>query len=138
MNNPKAIQNLKPFPKGQSGNRAGRPKGARSRSAIIRQLLALKTTLPLKTLEQLQAVFPDLPQALCVEDVVTLLQIDQARRGDTRAYIALMDSAYGRVVKAVEPISPVVQPDAEEDLSHLTADQLRQRLDLLKDREDTD
>lgn len=68
------LDNLNPFQKGESGNPAGRPKGARNRSTIVRELLELNEN----------------------ELKMHLAQIKKAiEKEDTNAYKAVLDSAYG-------------------------------------------
>lgn len=96
------IDNLKPFQKGESGNLAGRPKGTRNRSTILKELLDLND----QELKMHQA------------------QIDKAiELKDTNAYKAVLDSAYGAPVQQIEQTQTTV------DLSDLTTDEIK---DLLK------
>jgi hypothetical protein len=103
------LNNLKPFEKGESGNPAGRPKGAKNRSTIARQWLEVNQSLknPL-TGEQ---------ETMSQEDLMTLALIKKAREGDVTAYKALMDSGYGAPLQQVEqtitelPLFPDVQED---------------------------
>lgn len=68
------LDNLNPFKKGESGNPAGRPKGAKNRSTIVRELLELNEN----------------------ELKMHLAQIKKAiEKEDTNAYKAVLDSAYG-------------------------------------------
>jgi Arc/MetJ-type ribon-helix-helix transcriptional regulator len=68
------LDNLNPFQKGESGNPAGRPKGAKNRSTIVRELLELDEN----------------------ELKMHLAQIKKAiEKEDTNAYKAVLDSAYG-------------------------------------------
>lgn len=90
MPNPENITDKK-FPKGQSGNPNGRPKGSRNRSTVAKQWLevAQKIKNPItgadETLEQ--------------QDIMTLALIKKAREGDVSAYKELMDSAYGKSIQ---------------------------------------
>ena len=95
--------NLKPaWDKGQTGNPNGRPKGARNRSTILKELLDLND----QELKMHQA------------------QIDKAiQLKDTNAYKAVLDSAYGAPVQQIE------QTQTNVDLSELTTDEIK---DLLK------
>jgi hypothetical protein len=106
-------------------NPAGRPKGSRNRSTLVSRFLSTTQTLINPLTGQ--------PEELSVKELMTLQLIRAAWQGNTRAYVALMDSAYGRVAKGEQPTSPLVPPDAAEDLSQLSADQLWQRLNQLKD-----
>ena len=102
-------KNLKHWQKGESGNPAGRPKGAKNRSTIARQWLEVNQSLknPL-TGEQ---------ETMSQEDLMTLALIKKAREGDVAAYKALMDSGYGAPLQQVEqtitelPLFPDVQED---------------------------
>jgi hypothetical protein len=86
--------NLKHWPKGESGNPAGRPKGAKNRSTIARKWLEVNQSLknPL-TGEQ---------ETMSQEDLMTLALIKKAREGDVTAYKALMDSGYGAPLQQIE------------------------------------
>ena len=98
-------ENLKPFPKGVSGNPKGYTKGKKNRSTIIRELLELNDN----ELKMHQA------------------QINKAiEKEDTNAYKAVLDSAYGAPVQQIE------QTNTEIDLSNLTTDELK---DLLNEDE---
>ncbi len=94
--------NLKPaWDKGQSGNPNGRPKGARNRSTILRQLLDFND----QELKMHQA------------------QIEKAiEQKDTNAYKAVLDSAYGAPVQQIE------QTQTNVDLSDLTTDEIKELL----------
>lgn len=75
-----AEKDLKPFPKGVSGNPKGRPKGSRNRSTIIRELLMLDNN----------------------EEAIHNAQIEKAKEGDTGAYKAVLDSAYGMPTQQID------------------------------------
>jgi hypothetical protein len=80
--------NLKPaWQKGQSGNPAGRPKGAQNRSTIARKWLEVN--------EQIKNPITGELETLTQEDIITLAQIKKARNGDSVAYKSIMDSGYG-------------------------------------------
>jgi len=79
--------NLKPFKKGQSGNPNGRPKGSLNRSTIVKRWL--------ETFEQAKNPITGDTESMSQEDIITLALIKKARKGDTAAYKALMDSGYG-------------------------------------------
>jgi|GEM_PF-1242650 len=78
----KRTENLKPWPKGVSGNPAGKTKGVRNRSTIVRELLEAKAT-------------DGLPG--CVVDQLVRAMVMKAGKGDVAAFRELMDSAYGKV-----------------------------------------
>lgn len=86
MPNPQNIEKHK-FEKGESGNPNGRPKGARNRSTIVRQWLEVE--------QKLKNPITGSEEQMNQEDLMTLAQIKKAREGDTQAYKALLDSAYG-------------------------------------------
>lgn len=73
--------------KGQSGNPKGRPKGSKNRSTVARKWL--------EVLERIKNPITGDEEQLSQEDISTLAQIKKARKGDTAAYKALLDSAWG-------------------------------------------
>lgn len=75
------------FQEGKSGNPNGRPKGAKSRSTIAR--------IWLDAMQKQKNPISGNDEDLSQEDIITLQQINKARKGDTNAYNALMNSAYG-------------------------------------------
>ncbi len=75
------------FKKGQSGNPNGRPKGSLNRSTIVKKWLS--------ALEQAKNPISGDSESMSQEDIITLALIKKARKGDTQAYKALMDSGYG-------------------------------------------
>jgi len=101
-------ENLRPaWKKGQSGNPNGRPKGAKNRSTIARKWL--------ETQEKFKNPITGETELLTQEDITTLAQILKARKGDTNAYKALEDSAYGAPIQQIDqniteqPLFPDVQ-----------------------------
>ncbi len=85
---------LYPPQKGYSGNPKGKPKGTKNRSTIAR--------LWLSTEQQYTNPINGETETLSQEDIVTLSQIKLAREGDTSAYKALLDSAYGAPKQEIE------------------------------------
>lgn len=82
-------EDLIPYKKGQSGNPAGRPKGSKNRSTIVKEILSLlvKGENPM-TGEQ---------EWLSNEYRMTASVLLKAiEKGDVNAYNSLMDSAYGK------------------------------------------
>jgi len=75
-------KHLKSWKPGQSGNPAGRPKGALNRSTLVRQLLDAKAT--------------DGGDGSVADQLVRAM-IKKATNGDVNAYRELMDSAYGKI-----------------------------------------
>ena len=87
-------ENLKSWSPGQSGNPKGRPKGSKNRSTIARKWLDSK--------EKFKNPLTGEIELLTQEDINTLAQILKAREGDTPAYKALEDSAYGAPVQQID------------------------------------
>ena len=87
-------ENLKSWSPGQSGNPKGRPKGSKNRSTIARKWLDSK--------EKFRNPLTGEIELLTQEDITTLAQILKAREGDTPAYKALEDSAYGAPVQQID------------------------------------
>jgi hypothetical protein len=80
--------NPKPFVKGQSGNPAGRPKGLRNRSTIVREWM--------EAMERTKNPITGETEELTQADIATLAVLKKARSGDVNAYRELMDSAFGK------------------------------------------
>jgi hypothetical protein len=106
-------KNLKPaWKKGQSGNPKGRPKGSKNRSTIAKKWLEVK--------EKFRNPITGEIEELTQEDITTLAQILKARKGDTNAYKALEDSAYGSPTQQInqtitdQPLFPDVQEDESD------------------------
>ncbi len=96
-------ENIKPVKKGDPGrNPNGRPKGSLNRSTIVRKFLATGAVLPKDMFQKLAEVFPKVKEKLTAEELITLAQIARASKGDTHAYKALMDSAYGAPKQEIE------------------------------------
>lgn len=89
--------NLIPFKPGQSGNPKGRPKGAKSRSTVIKRWL--------EAMDKGKNPMTGEVENMSVEDKMTLALIGKALKGDTQAYKALMDSAYGQPKQEIEEVS---------------------------------
>jgi hypothetical protein len=100
--------------KGESGNPAGRPKGAKNRSTIARQWLDVS--------QNIKNPITGESEQLSQEDIMTLALIKKAREGDVGAYKALMDSGYGAPVQQIE------QRIEEVDLSGLTTEEIKELL----------
>jgi len=82
------------FKPGQSGNPNGRPKGAKSRSTVIKRWL--------EAMDKGKNPMTGEVEEMSVEDKMTLALIGKALKGDTQAYKALMDSAYGQPKQEIE------------------------------------
>lgn len=87
MVNKKSLENLKPFEKGNNKNPIGRIQGSRNRSTIARKWL--------EAFEQVKNPITGEIDSLSQEDIITLAMIKKARKGDSQAYRALMDSGFG-------------------------------------------
>lgn len=81
------LDNLKPFEQGESGNPAGRPKGSKNRSTIVKELLEYAS--------KQKNVLTGEQETLTQEQAITLAMLLKAGKGDVNAYKALMDSCYG-------------------------------------------
>lgn len=89
------IQNLKPFPPGVSGNPNGRPVGKRNFSTIFaaaveRYAIEYLATVNAKRVKNKEKALTMEEAALDPEAEMVMAQIDKARKGDTRAFEALM------------------------------------------------
>lgn len=80
----------------ENRNMNGRPKGSKNRSTVAKNILQLVAKCPKDLDSELKKIFEMMPKKMCVEDVMTLVQANKAIiDGDTNAYKAIMDSAYG-------------------------------------------
>lgn len=91
------------FPKGKSGNPNGRPKGARNRSTIAREILEMTGILPDNIFSKLKEVYPSIQKNMSVEHIMTIVIANKAiSKGDAVAYEKIMDSAHGKAMQAHE------------------------------------
>ena len=89
-----SLENLTPFQPGQSGNPKGKPKGARNRSTILREILALQAKkVNLKSFE--------LPDGATYEDAINLKLADIALEGDLSAIKEIQDTLHGKIIDKV-------------------------------------
>lgn len=86
-------QNLKPWPKGVSGNPAGRPPGTKDKSTIAKKWLEATSRGENYITKQME----DLSE----EDWQILSLIKQGRRGNTQAIKMLFDLVYGPMDKNI-------------------------------------
>ena len=87
-------QNLKPFQPGESGNPAGKPKGVPNTKTRLQRLLLL-------TQDMTNPVTGE-KEGFTVAEQMDLAQIIAARKGDTRAYNAIIDRLEGRASQSVD------------------------------------
>ena len=120
----KRIANLKPQKAGEPGhNPNGRPKGARSRSTIVREWLEAK--------ESIKNPITGKTKKLTQYDIITLALIKKARNGDVSAYKELMDSSFGK-------IPDKLQAETKNTFtSNLSPEERRKIINKIKDTLDT-
>lgn len=106
MANQENIESHK-FQKGQSGNPAGRPRGSRNRSTIMRELLEMAAIESVAD-NQKTIMGDNFKPDTVVEQLVAVL-VMKALNGDVAACKELMDSAYGKVTDKVENQHSFVQ-----------------------------
>ena len=86
-------ENLKPFPKGVSGNPKGRPKGIKNWSTVVQQILADEKLLD-KVVKTKPSYWTDLPTKNGANAIVVAMMIN-AMAGDQRAAEWLRKSGFG-------------------------------------------
>lgn len=102
-------ENLIHAKKGQVLNPNGRPKGSRNRSTIVRELLE-KAALKSIAAKQAKELGEDVDlECKTIADQIAAAIMLKAMAGDTTAFNALMDSAYGKIVDKVETEHKVTQ-----------------------------
>ncbi|GAB3928143.1 DUF5681 domain-containing protein [Larkinella terrae] len=77
------------FQKRQSGNPNGRPKGRKEKAKQIRHCLSVTA--------KAENCLTGEPMTLSIEELITLAIMAKALKGDTAAYRAIMDFAYGKL-----------------------------------------
>ena len=82
------------FKKGESGNPAGRPVGARNRSTIVKQWLEVK--------KRAKNPISNKEEELEIQDMMVLALINKALKGDVNAFKELMDSGYGKLLNSTD------------------------------------
>jgi hypothetical protein len=87
-------QNLKPFPKGVSGNPAGKPKGVQNSKTRLLRLLELVTKVrnPVTGEEEEFSIAEQLDMQI----------IAKARKGDLKAYEIILDRLEGKPKQSTE------------------------------------
>lgn len=105
-------QNLKPFPKGVSGNPAGKPKGTEHSKTRLKRLLELvqKKKNPITGNEE----------EFTVLEIMDMQMIAKAVRGDQRAYEVLLDRLEGKPKQTTDITADIkgnvqitIEPDAD-------------------------
>ena len=82
---------------------AGRPKGLRNRSTVTKEILDQIAEMPDKMKEKFKEIFPELPDKMIIEYALIYSQMAKAMKsGDTQAFKAIMDNAYGAPVQEIK------------------------------------
>lgn len=90
-------ENLKPFVPGESGNPAGRPKGARNLSTILREMLE----------EEIEVNIDGKKERKQFKDVLIRKLLKKANEGDLRAMQEIFDRTEGRAIQPMEQTGEV-------------------------------
>ena len=91
--NPKLHPNLKPFPKGVSGNPKGRPKGSKNFSTVVREILSNEELLD-KVSKSKPAYYDYLPEKNGL-NAVAMAMLIKAISGDKQAADWLVKTGWG-------------------------------------------
>lgn len=135
-------QNLIPFKKGQSGNPAGRTKGTKNRSTIVKDIFNSISVLDTFKFDDLKAKFPHIENNMSIEYLMTLIQVNKAIfNADTKAYKVLMDSLYGTPIRQIDLEAQIKEHEeikinmikpVEFNYEALTVDELKFLLEILE------
>jgi hypothetical protein len=87
------IENLKPFPKGVSGNPKGRPKGVKNLATVVQQILADEKLLD-KIVKNKPSYWEELPSKNAANAIVVAMVV-QAMQGDKSAAEWLRKAGFG-------------------------------------------
>lgn len=93
-NNPNVLDNLTPFPKGVSGNPAGKPKGIPNAKTRYQRILTL--------LEDVKNPVTGELEKFTVMEVIDMKMMMKARNGDLQAYKEIMDRLEGKANQSVD------------------------------------
>ena len=94
-------KNLTSWEKGQSGNLNGRPKGARNRQAIVKEMVE-RAALSAFDGKMADVFKGKLPKGFTVADQMTAIMVARAMNGDVSAYRELMDAGYGKLTDKLD------------------------------------
>lgn len=87
-------QNLKPFPKGVSGNPAGKPKGVKHSKTRLLRLLQLVTKVRNPVTGE--------KEEFTVAEQLDMIILQKAFKGDLRAYQEILDRLEGRAKQTTD------------------------------------
>jgi hypothetical protein len=87
-------QNLKPFPKGVSGNPAGKPKGVEHSKTRLLRLLQLVTKVRNPVTGE--------DEEFTIAEQLDMQIIAKARKGDLKAYQEILDRLEGRAKQTTD------------------------------------
>ena len=86
------------FQKGQSGNPDGRPKGAKNRATILKEILALQA----KGVNFKNIPKDELPDGITYEQALNYKLVDIALAGDLGALKEIHDTMHGKITDKVQ------------------------------------
>ena len=97
--NPNSLANLKYIQKGEVRNPKGRPTGSKNRATIVREILEIVIKPDSPVLKNLESTIDptDQAQVTTLQQLMVLGQAVAAIEGNAASFMALMDSAYGKV-----------------------------------------
>lgn len=105
--------NLIPAKKGEVRNPHGRPIGSKSKGTIARQWLTVSVDFHNPISGQ--------NERMSLEDTIVLSQIIKASKGDTHAFKALMDCAYGNMPQILDEEGQPIAVTAKDVVERLRA-----------------
>jgi hypothetical protein len=109
----KRLANLIPFKEGESGNPAGRPKGSKNLSTILKEMLE----------EEIEITLDGKKERKQFKDIIVRRLVKKANDGDLRAIQEIFDRTEGKAKQEVEQSTTI--KDQRLDLSKLSDEELR-------------
>lgn len=121
--NPKSLDNLKPPKQGEVRNPNGRPKGIPNTATRLKRFLELS--------QKIKNPITGVDEDITVAEQLDLAMIAKARKGDVKAFNALMDRLEGKAPQFIETKTDLTSQG--ESINKPTSDIVERFLQTVKD-----